>query len=183
MMQPFGMYEKPMEKKGIGIGEKHIFIFFVVLTVSILVGGVVMLSNTTSTAAQIVVSNNAKVQTTEKDYDFGQKPINGGNITKSFTIKNTGSDVLQLANVKTSCHCTKASIKIENEVSPFFGMSGVSSWLGEVKPGQTAAIVVIFDPAFHGPTGAGSINRYISVDTNDASNRTVTFSLNGVVTK
>ncbi len=114
---------------------------------------------------------------------WGNIPINGGNVTKTFTIKNTGTGALKLFNVKTSCHCTKAHVTIAQENSPDFGMDGVSSWVGEVPPGRQAKLTVIFDPAFHGPQGIGSLNRFVLVETNDGGNPKLTFTLTGTVIK
>lgn len=161
---------------------KHIVVFSVVATFIILFGGVIFLSNTTSTP-QITVSENVKAMVPLTTSDFGSIPMYKGNVSKTFTIKNTGLDTLKLFNVKTSCHCTKASVTIGSEESPLFGMSSVSSWLGEVFPGKEAKLSVIFDPAYHGPTGTGPINRYVSVETNDKTNSKLTFTVTGIVVK
>lgn len=165
-----------------GISEKKIGILLILTTLAILFGGIVFINNTTA-SSQVVVSNNAKVVVESDTFDWGNIPINGGNVTKKFTIKNTGTENLQLTNIKTSCHCTTASVNISGNESPSFGMSGTSQWVGEMKPGQEATLNVVFDPLFHGPQGTGPINRYISVETNDKSNSKLTFSLTGVVIK
>ena len=109
--------------------------------------------------------------------------MNKGNVTKSFAIKNTGTGILKIFNIKTSCHCTRAYITIEGVDSPSFGMSDLSSWVGEVVGGKEAKLTVVFDPAFHGPSGVGPINRFVSVETNDRANTKLTFTLTGVVIK
>ena len=98
-------------------------------------------------------------------------------------LKNTGTDVLKLTKVKTSCHCTKAQVIINGNTSPSFGMNTVSPWVGEVAPGGEAQLNVVFDPAYHGPNSVGPITRYISVDTNDPSNPNLEFTLTATVTK
>lgn len=163
------------------ISEKKIGILLVLTTVAILFGGILFLNNTS--ASQVVASANAEAMVESDTYDWGNIPINGGNVTKKFSIRNTGSDPLQLTNIRTSCHCTTASVIIGGKESPSFGMSGTSQWVGKVKPGQEATLNVVFDPLFHGPQGTGPINRYISVETNDKSNSKLTFSLTGVVIK
>lgn len=165
-----------------GISEKKVVILLVLSTIAILFGGIVFL-NRINASSQVVASVNAKASVETDTYDWGNIPINGGNVTKKFSIKNTGSETLQLTNIKTSCHCTTASVTIAGQESLSFGMSGTSQWIGEVKPGQEATLNVVFDPLFHGPQGTGPINRYISIETNDRQNSKITFSLTGVVIK
>lgn len=163
--------------------NNKIIISIVLFTALLLVGGIVLLSGSGSTSATITASQNAKATVDQKNYDWGQINMRGGNVSKTFTIKNTGIDTLKLTNIKTSCHCTKAQVKINNISSPFFGMNNVSPWIGEVTPGQEAQLEVIFDPAYHGPQGVGPINRLVAMETNDKSNFRIEFSLTGIVYK
>lgn len=163
--------------------NNKIIIGIVLFTVLLFVGGIVLLSGSGSTSATITDSRNAKATVDQKNYDWGQINMKGGNVSKIFTIKNTGTDTLKLTNIKTSCHCTKAQVKISNTASPYFGMNSVSSWIGEVPQGQEALLDVIFDPAYHGPQGVGPINRLVAAETNDPSNSRIEFSLTGTVYK
>lgn len=163
--------------------DKKIISGLLIATIVILFGGVVLLGDTTVSGSR-VSSPNAKAQTQEPtQYDWGKIPINGGNVTKTFTIKNTGIETLQLFNVKTSCHCTVANVTIDGKRSENFGMSGISNWTGEVNAGKEATLTVIFDPAFHGPQGIGPVTRYVSVETNDQRNRKITYTLTATVKK
>lgn len=165
------------------MADKKIIIGLIVLTLLILGGGIFVLSSTSATPAKITASQNAKAEILEKTFDWGNIPYSGGNATKTFVIKNTGSDILKLSGVKTSCTCTKAQITIDGKGSPYFNMHSTSGWVGEVAPGKEAQLLVIFDPAFHGPSGVGPVERLISVETNDVQNQTIEFSLKGVVVK
>lgn len=165
------------------MSEKKIIIGIVLFTILLLAGGVVSSSGRDSTSATITASQSAKATVDQKNYDWGQINIKGGNVSKTFTIKNTGTDILKLMNIKTSCHCTKAQVKIGNTSSPSFGMNSVSSWIGEVPPRQEAKLEVVFDPAYHGPQGIGLISRLVSVETNDKNNSRIEFSLTGTVFK
>lgn len=164
------------------MSERKVFIIFIVATVLILSGGIYFLAKTTGTAS-LDVSKNAQVKVSEKQYDWGTIKYDGGNATKTFSIKNTGTDILQLSNIKTSCTCTKAEIEINGKSSPSFSMHSVSGWIGEVKSGEEARLTVIFDPTFHGPSGVGPVNRIVSVETNDASVPKLEFTLTGNVVK
>ena len=164
------------------MNNKKIIIIFSIATLLMLGGGIYFLS-AGSAPVKINASQNAKVAFDEKTFDWGNIPINGGNATKTFTITNTGTDMLQLTGVKTSCTCTKAQISIDGKKSPYFSMHATSSWVGEVPQGSKAELTVIFDPAFHGPQGIGAFERLISLKTNDLENPEIEFSLKGVVIK
>src|ERR1035437_10209917 len=162
--------------------EKKVIIIGTIITVLILVISIVWMSSTNVEAPQVSASQNAKAYTIDAtSADWGQIPMSKGDVTKIFRIKNTGTDVLKLFNIKTSCHCTKAYVTIDGTDSPNFGMSGISSWVGEVAPGKEAKLTVVFDPAYHGSAGIGPITRYTSVETNDSSNPKLTFTTSGVV--
>ena len=62
-------------------------------------------------------------------------------------------------------------------------MNSSFSWVGDVPPQKEAQLEVIFDPAYHGPSGVGPINRLVSVETNDTKNSRIEFSLTGTVFK
>lgn len=164
------------------MNDRKLIIAFILITLLILGGGVYILSSTTN-SPQIISSQNAKIEVDQKTYDWGQIAYGGGDVSKKFIIKNTGTDILKLTNIKTSCACTKAQVSIDGKVSPYFSMHTQSGWVGELASGKSASLTVIFDPAFHGPTGVGPIERLISVETNDIANPKLEFSLKGVVVK
>ena len=122
-----------------------------------------------------------KVEVAQTNYDFGTVPINGGKVERVYEVKNVGEEELKLSGMGTSCMCTTAQVVINGEKSPAFGMHDPSKWVGTVQPGETAEVVVIFDPAFHGPSGKGVINRIIKFTTSDPNKREVELSLNGKV--
>ena len=164
--------------------DKKIILGIILITILILGGGMFLLTKSSSAPSQTVtLSQNAKVEALEKTFDWGVIKYSGDKATKTFIIKNTGSDPLKLYNVKTSCHCTKAYVAINGIESPKFGMDSLSSWTGEVAPGQEAKLTAVFDPAFHGPQGVGPINRFVLIETNDKANQKLTFTLTGTVVK
>lgn len=165
------------------MNDKKIIVGFVVFTLLILVGGVYILTASSTNPTTVNLSQNAKAFVDQKTHDWGTIPYSGGNVSKTFTIKNTGTEVLKLTNIKTSCACTYAQLTIDGRVSPKFGMHTQSAWVGEVAVGKEASLAVVFDPAFHGPTGVGPMERLISVETNDLSSPSLEFSLKGNVVK
>src|SRR3989338_4387067 len=165
------------------MSERNIIIAVLLTSLLILGGGIFLLSQTSSTTKQeVTLSQNAKIEVQEKTFDWGEIKYSKGNATKTFTIKNTGSDPLKLYNVKTSCACTKANLTIDGKLSPDFGMHS-SPWIGEVASGKEAILNVIFDQTFHGPTGVGPMERLISMQTNDLSSPALEFKLTGNVVK
>jgi hypothetical protein len=82
------------------------------------------------------------------DYDFGTIPPGPGNVSQVFYIQNTGTDVLEIGNVVTSCGCTTANLS-----------SSV------IPPGTRADLTVIFDPDYHDTIGP--VTRVVWLETND----------------
>jgi|SRR3989344_5018681 len=165
------------------MNDKKFIILAVAATIILLAGGIFFLSKTTNTP-QIAASQNAKAFVADPtSFDLGQVSMDKGKVTKVFTIKNTGTDTLKLYNVRTSCHCTTAFVTINENNSPSFGMDSLSAWVGEVQKGREAKINVVFDPAYHGPSGMGAVSRFVSVETNDPAHSKLTFTLTGAVIK
>lgn len=158
----------------------------IIITLVLFGGGVVFLSKTGSSEAdnsQTATDANTKAVVEETSYDWGEIGINDGNVEKVFNIKNEGTGTLKLFNVVTSCMCTTAQLSLGDTKSPLFGMHTKSKYVLEVPSGQTAQLKVIFDPAFHGPSGIGPITRQIEVETNDPSTPQLSFMLTAVVRK
>lgn len=163
------------------MNEKKLFIALTIATLLILGGSVLVLSSSGSNT--ITVTQNAKAEVNEKQFEWGSIDYNGPKANKIFTIKNNGTEPLKLTKVKTSCTCTTAQIIIDGKKSPLFSMHPGSSWVGEVASGEEAQLEVVFDQTFHGPSGLGPIERYITVETNDVTNPKLEFSLKGNVVK
>lgn len=162
------------------MNDKKIIIILIFATILIVFSGILVLNKP---PVDIKASSNAKIATQNNVYDWGEIKYEGPKATKSFKIKNSGTDILKLYNVKTSCACTSAQIKTEKELSPLFGMHSSSSWTGEVLPGKEAELTVVFDQQFHGPSGVGPVERIITLQTNDASQPKLEFNLKGKVVK
>lgn len=164
------------------MNNKTIILSLVGLSLVILIGGVMLVSRAPR-PPEIIASPEAKIEVQDTNYDWGRLSIDGGNVEKVFSIKNVGSGTLELANVKTSCLCTEAQVTINGEKSPFFGMHASSSWFGRLDPGAEAQLLVIFDPAYHGPSGVGQITRLVTVETNDPEHPKLEFTLTAEVIK
>lgn len=163
--------------------SKKIVIAILITTLALFVGGVVMVSRPTKTEQNVVENVDAKLEVTETNYDWGNIDYSGGMVETLFEIKNVGSTTLSLYNVYTSCMCTTAQLATGKVQSPLFGMHTKSDYVLQVEPGDSASLKIVFDPAYHGPSGVGPVTRQIKVSTNDPSQTELDFSLSGVVVK
>jgi archaellum component FlaG (FlaF/FlaG flagellin family) len=159
--------------------EKKVFII-TILTVFLIGGSVMVLSGSSNNLSP---NQNVNLEAPETNYDWAEIKYDGPKGTKTFKIKNNGSETLKLGKIKTSCTCTTAQINIEGNKSPLFSMHGSSSWIGEIAPGKEAELDIVFDQQFHGPTGIGPVERYITVETNDPDTPKLEFYLKGNVVK
>ncbi len=125
----------------------------------------------------------AQVYAEQTNDTWGQIAYSGGKVKKNFSIKNTGAGILKLYGATTSCACTTGQLKTEKNTSPLFGMHLPMSTTFEVNPGKEAQIEMVFDPAFHGPSGIGPISRTVTINTNDPKRPTLEFTVSGVVVR
>jgi len=131
----------------------------------------------------VATNAEAKVAVAATNYDWGTIGINNGKVEAVFAIKNEGTQPLRLFNISTSCMCTTAQLTLGDKSSPLFGMHANSGYVLEVPPAQAAQLKVVFDPALHGPSGTGTINRQVKVQTNDANQPELNFMLTATVTR
>lgn len=159
------------------------FIAGIIVVTIIILGASVYFGTKTNETKQVSLNNQVVMSIDSDRHDWGTIDINGGIVSKSFDIKNTSESTLKLYNIKTSCMCTTAQLKTSSKLSAKFGMHEKSSSVFEVGAGETAQLVVEFDPAFHGPSGTGSISRTITMDTNDSKTPKLAFNLTANVVK
>lgn len=164
-------------------GEKKILIGIIAITLLVLGGGIFYLTKSTPSKPVLVETIGAKIETPETNFDFNDIVYSGGDAIHEFKIKNIGDKELQIANLKTSCTCTKTYLKTQAGNGPAFNMHSQSDWIGKLNPGEEASIVADFDPAFHGPNGVGPISRIVSFETNDPDHPYVEFNFSGNVVK
>lgn len=162
------------------MNDKNIIFGIVGVTV-LIIGGGAWLSSGSGKTSEVAVADDVTVLVEESTHDWGDIPIDGGKVEKTFDIRNNGSGTLSLYNVSTSCMCTTAQLVWGEKKSPKFGMHDRSSYKLEVPGGETAQLKVVFDPAFHGPSGVGPIDRQVRVETNDADEQELSFALTAVV--
>lgn len=82
-------------------------------------------------------------------HDFGVIPQYGGTVQETFTVKNSGKEVLIIGDITTSCSCTSVTISSTS-----------------IDPGKSATLIVVFDPDFH-EEPLGVFKRTVFIPTND----------------
>lgn len=108
-----------------------------------------------------------KIQVTPTIHNFGKISASEGTAETSFEVKNIGVSPLALSGMETSCGCTTAKLKAGEKESPAFSMHGnPADWSTSLEPGETAELVVVFDPNYHQDI-FGPITRTVSLFSND----------------
>lgn len=169
------------------MNTKTLFLLMGVMMLGI-VGLAILVSSFSgpSTKATISKTSGAKILVDHTSKTVGNIGYSKGILYHSFPIKNVGTDNLEIANIATSCMCTKAFLKTGGIDGPSFGMKGMSApsnWKGVLKPGEKAEIIAAFDPAYHGPQGTGQVTRSVSFETSDPDNPYVEVMFEGEVIK
>ncbi|MDO8638226.1 MAG: DUF1573 domain-containing protein [Candidatus Daviesbacteria bacterium] len=169
------------------MSDKKILIVIAIITLAILGGAIAFLSSTPSSSKAVIQKIlGAKIETPETNFDFKDIPYSGGNAVHEFKVKNIGDKDLEIANMNTSCACSKVYFKSGKGESSKFSMKGMtapSSWKGILAPGEEGVIIASFDPTYHGPSAIGPISRIVSFETNDPDHPSVEFNFSGNVVK
>ncbi len=92
-----------------------------------------------------------------------------------FSVKNIGTKSLSFFNISSSCGCTAGVVTIKNDKSPEGSMHAKGSWVGSLNSGDTATVTVIYRPSIM-PV-KGDISRSVYVETNDPTNKQLTFTI------
>jgi hypothetical protein len=103
------------------------------------------------------------LQVDKATYDFGKVAV-GEKVRHTYIITNTGSEMLHIANVQPSCHCTTAG-----------------NWTHDIAPGQSGEIAVQFDSTGFG--SGGPVTKSITVYSNAKNEPRTTLLLKGTVWK
>jgi hypothetical protein len=100
-------------------------------------------------------------------YDFGTISMAAGNVSTTYRIRNDSAAPLTVNRIFTSCMCTTATLVMASgrKHGPF-GMPGhgpLKAVSAQLAPGEVALVELVFDPAAHGPSGVGRIERVVTV--------------------
>ncbi len=139
------------------------------ILIALLVGALIWLGNREeSQSAMVSGFFDGTLTAKENFYDFGSVKINGGFVNHEYVLENASDKIVKIGEVSTSCMCTTAQVIIGDKTYGPFGMPGHLSARkvnAAVNPDEKVVVKVTFDPAAHGPTGIGMIERQISVNT------------------
>jgi hypothetical protein len=129
----------------------------------------------------------AELTLSENNWSFGEIPMSEGDVTHSVTLTNESDLPITITSMETSCMCTSAQIihanGSESAVKNMAGHTG-STYLSEViEVGESASLLVTFDPNTHGPNATGRISRDVMLKTNSADQPEIEFSFSGNVIK
>lgn len=111
-------------------------------------------------------------------YDLGTMKVSDEKFA-DFSVQNIGIKALSLFNISSSCGCTVGVVTIGKEKSPEGAMHQKSSWIGIVRPGESATVTVIYRPS--SMPVKGDVSRSVYVDTNDPANPKLTFTVKAFV--
>ncbi|MBU6501092.1 MAG: DUF1573 domain-containing protein [Patescibacteria group bacterium] len=103
-----------------------------------------------------------------QEFDFGTISMANGKVEHDFSFTNSGDSVVTVNRADTSCMCTEAVLNFGGKEFGPFGMAGMgfAPSINEVVPvGGEMNLRTIFDPAAHGPSGIGAIERQVTVYT------------------
>ncbi|MEK7618511.1 MAG: DUF1573 domain-containing protein [Patescibacteria group bacterium] len=165
--------------------KKTNWIFVGIFLFIVLIAGAFVLSNSPTASNQPQAGQKAaasKLTAAETFFDFGTISMAKGKVTKAFTVKNTTGEPITVSKVYTSCMCTQAVITSGNDRKGPFGMPGHGGSIPTISltiaPNSEAVVEVIFDPAAHGPSGVGPIQRNVFVESTDSGKLTLEFKAN-----
>jgi len=139
------------------------------------------ISGSQSPIAEVKAENNGRLRPIETQHDFGTISMAKGKVSKTFEIINEDTVAATVTKLQTSCMCTKATLVTAKSSEGPFGMPGhgvIPKIAAEIAPGETAKVMVEFDPAAHGPAGIGQIERVVTLDMNGQEPLTFKFRAN-----
>lgn len=164
--------------------NSYLIIGIVVLLVFV---GVVIVNSKSERSSDQSAYSASSIFATDGSFDFGTVSMKAGNVSNYFELKNEGTEMVKIEKVFTSCMCTSAYIiDSSGKKHGQFGMQGhgLSSKTNiEVDPGESVTLEAIFDPAAHGPSGVGFVERSIYLETNSANSPKLELSFRAMVTR
>ena len=105
-------------------------------------------------------------------FNFGEASKKKGAIRQAFKLYNKGNSSLVITNVRISCDCVTASLKVGDTKSPVFGVMGArdSGWQAVIEPGKSAELEVTLDLAHSSMEAGKKEARDIFIASNDPLN-------------
>ena len=102
--------------------------------------------------------------------DFGKVSKKQAKASKIFKLYNKGNADLIINNVRASCGCVSASLRVGKNKSPYLGVAGANpGWQVVIEPGKFGELEVVLD-LNHSSMGKGKQIRDVFVSNNDPLN-------------
>lgn len=171
--------------------QKYTVLLYVLTGVLLIGGGMLYSGNKNSTndaAVRNTDTSNSQLTVMENNFDFGMINMGNGPVTNQFEIVNNGTEAVEIGKVYTSCACTTAyMIKSDGQKIGTFGMPGHRGLRDSantvVEAGKSVIVEIVYDPAFHGPSGIGLAQRSVYLETNSAKTAKVELKFQATVTR
>jgi len=138
---------KKINKEEKVMSVKNVIIFFLI-GVIIILGGVLVFSNTQNNSSNATQNNSGpqpRILVSEEEWDFG-KLTQGEKPTHIFMVKNEGEGDLIIDNLKESCPCIEVSISATR-----------------IQPGESAELKVTYDTTDY----VGKDEKHVHIYSND----------------
>lgn len=137
----------------------------IALGVLIAIGAVALILITKPVPAPMAPQGNSGPLVAEAaTYAFGNVPLGGGLVRRVYAVRNAGTEPTTVTGISTSCMCTTAVITTARGTWGPFGMPGhglLPKISATLAPDETAEVEVVYDPAAHGPSGIGPVERAV----------------------
>lgn len=133
----------------------------------VIIGGLIWLGQPSATQNNQATVSASLLKSSEALFDFGNISMANGKVSHEFKITNSSDQPINIRKIYSSCMCTAAKFKLNNqEYGPFGmeGMGGLTSTNVTMNPGDSGMIEAIYDPNAHGPAGVGSIDRFVYLE-------------------
>lgn len=106
------------------------------------------------------------------NHDYGQIDQTKGNFLQRYMLVNTGAAAQTIVGATTSCECT--TIQIDGVWHGMHNFFEKPSFI--IPAGETADVMVKFDPNAHGPFSLGKLKRIITLTSAEGVETLITFS-------
>jgi hypothetical protein len=135
----------------------------------LIVGGVYLMAGNVNSASDSSLPKveSQDVTVSPESYDIGRVLMKNGLVNREYEIKNNSENILRVKNIVTSCMCTRAQVVWGDKRTRLYSMEMAGAKNPnvdfDIPGGETAKLVVKFDPAAHGPAGVGPVDRIVTL--------------------
>lgn len=130
------------------------------------------------TPRQNLAADRPKAKVSQTFFDLGEIKISDVK-QQDFTLKNVGTQPLQILNINSSCGCTTGQIIYQEFTSKEYSMHAQSEYVTAIAPGDTATVRLTYKPAIMPVYGL--VTREVYLTTNDPVKQKLIFSIKTTV--